>query len=256
MNFKLQATIQPVKNLSGELKHAVRVDEEACDKAMQEGYNVGVSVGHYNGLKEGYEQGKQEIFGYMGQLSTIFHSTVFPDGYELYMSVPSRSGVVISQMIYGATGLRKLTITDSPLAEIKSYFAFGSCRSIEELDLSNFVQGGGAVVLTDASYLAYGNLKLRAIYGELDFSVCVNLAAPFANCTALEEIRIKAGTLRASISFAQSNVLSDASIQSIIDGLADLTGQTAQEITFHPTVKEKLTPEQKATITAKNWILK
>ena len=49
--------------------------------------------------------------------------------------------------------------------------------------------------------------------------------------------------------------LSDETIQSIIDGLADLTEQTTQTITFYATVGAKLTDEQKATITAKNWTL-
>ena len=76
----------------------------------------------------------------------------------------------------------------------------------------------------------------------------------FANCYALENITFE-GVIGCAISFSSSSKLSDASVQSIIDHLADLTGQTAQTLTFHKTVGDKLTDTQKATITAKNWTL-
>ena len=60
-------------------------------------------------------------------------------------------------------------------------------------------------------------------------------------------------SIKASIAFAQSSLLSDESIQSIIDGLA--TVETAQTLTLHADVKAKLTDEQIAQITIKNWSL-
>jgi exopolyphosphatase/pppGpp-phosphohydrolase len=74
------------------------------------------------------------------------------------------------------------------------------------------------------------------------------------NCLALEHI-IFEGVIIVSIGFKQSSLLDNASIQSIINCLADLTGQTAQTLTLHADVGAKLTDEQKVTITAKNWIL-
>ena len=76
----------------------------------------------------------------------------------------------------------------------------------------------------------------------------------FANCSSLVDITFS-GTIGKTISFAQSSKLSTASIQSIIDALADLTGETAQTLTFHKDVGAKLTQAQKDTISAKNWTL-
>ena len=76
----------------------------------------------------------------------------------------------------------------------------------------------------------------------------------FNAATALENITFE-GTIGKNISFANSPLLTTASVQSIIDCLKDLTGQTAQTLTFHATVGGKLTDAQKATITAKNWTL-
>lgn len=76
----------------------------------------------------------------------------------------------------------------------------------------------------------------------------------FANAFSLENITVN-GTIGKSISFTDSKVLSNASVQSIIDHLKDLTGATAQTLTLHATVGGKLTEAQKAAITAKNWTL-
>ena len=66
-------------------------------------------------------------------------------------------------------------------------------------------------------------------------------------------IEFVAETIKVSISFINVNLLSAESIQSVIDGLATVT--TAQTLTLNATVKAKLTEEQLATITNKNWNL-
>lgn len=91
-------------------------------------------------------------------------------------------------------------------------------------------------------------IPLLYVEGVTDFNSC------FANCDVLENITM-AGAVNKSIGFAQSKLLTEQSVQSVIDVLADLTGQTAQTLTFHATVGEKLTQAQKATVTAKNWTL-
>lgn len=63
------------------------------------------------------------------------------------------------------------------------------------------------------------------------------------------------GTITKNMNLSRCDKLTDASVQSVIDNLADLTGQTTQTLTFHATVGGKLTDAQKAAITAKNWTL-
>jgi len=89
----------------------------------------------------------------------------------------------------------------------------------------------------------------------LDFSSATTMVNPFNYHQSLKEVRFVEMSIPLSISFRYSSQLSDESIQSIIDGLADLTGNTAQTLTLHATVGGKLTETQKATITAKNWEL-
>jgi hypothetical protein len=76
----------------------------------------------------------------------------------------------------------------------------------------------------------------------------------FLGLPRLEEICF-AGCIGNSLAIKDSPLLSDASVQSIIDCLKDLTGATAQTLTLHATVAGNMTAEQKAAITAKNWTL-
>ena len=69
----------------------------------------------------------------------------------------------------------------------------------------------------------------------------------------LQEVRFVAGTIKLATSFSSCQSFSAETIQSIVDGLVDLTGQTSQKVQFHSTVLAKLTEEQINTITAKNW---
>lgn len=146
---------------------------------------------------------------------------------------------------------------------------FKDCSTIKkvDLDISN---------VTNAQYCFIGCINLIEIYLSntnknksfisifnycietktieiLDFSSSTNNLNAFLYCYALENIKIVPKTIKKIISFEHSDKLTDESIQSIIDGLADLTGQTAQTITFHTTVKNKLTEEQIASATSKNW---
>lgn len=76
----------------------------------------------------------------------------------------------------------------------------------------------------------------------------------FTGCSKLENITIE-GSIDANFNISASSVLTNESVQSIIDHLKDLAGATTQTLTFHATVGGKLTAEQKAAITAKNWEL-
>ena len=107
-----------------------------------------------------------------------------------------------------------------------------------------------------ACYGMFGNCtNLKTIDTVFDGTNCWFGSSAFDNCYRLETVRFKHLTIKKAISFAKCYSLSDESVQSVIDGLFDLTGQTAQTLTFHADVGAKLTDEQKAAITDKNWTL-
>ena len=91
--------------------------------------------------------------------------------------------------------------------------------------------------------------------GEMEIPKVTEASNAFVGCTELKRISFVAGCINVNISFSNSSKLDDASIQSIIDGLADLTGKSAKTLTLHATVGAKLTQAQKDAISAKNWTL-
>jgi len=76
----------------------------------------------------------------------------------------------------------------------------------------------------------------------------------FNGCSSLRNITM-IGIINKGVSFANSSKLTNASVQSIIDALADLTGTTAQTLTLHSTVVDSMTEAQADTIYRKNWTL-
>lgn len=58
-----------------------------------------------------------------------------------------------------------------------------------------------------------------------------------------------------SFSLFNFRALNSESITDIINGVLDLTGKDPQTITFHSTIFNAITEEQKALATSKNWTL-
>lgn len=154
------------------------------------------------------------------------------------------NGTNFASMFFGCANLEYISLNNALKASNFSY-TFHNCISMTkaEVDVSN----AGRI---DAIFNICKSLKTIS---KLNPVKCTNFGSAFGNCFALENITFTPLSIQKNIAFTDSPLLSSESIQSIIDGLADLTGQTAQTITFHSTVKNKLTEEQIASVTSKNW---
>lgn len=208
---------------------------------------------------EGIQSGVN-TFKYAKTLKDIFKSAVF-DVEEIVIDCTNDLGNEIfslESIFQGVKGLKKVVIKANMTKKAGNsngftmYNAF-SQNELEVIDLS----GVTALNPYNIGYLLYNSQNVREVIGEFDMSNTQNDVSNYAflGASALEEIRIKKETLFYSISFTSCSRLSDASRQSIIDGLGDLTGQTARTITFHKDIEAKLTEEQKAQVTSKNWNL-
>jgi hypothetical protein len=205
--------------------------------------------------------GGEDLFQYATNASYLFNNAKFPNGYELLLNIPNFKESLDRVLRY-ATGVRKVTLkgnVNNVAASFQYAFQGNANTSIEIIDAIQWGEGG---LKPSYANSCFSSTKLHTILGEIDMSACVNTNNMFADAYALLEVRFKENTIGSIysenakvISFINSPVLSDASIQSIIDGLADLTGATAQTLTLHATVGGKLTEAQKATVTAKNWTL-
>lgn len=104
--------------------------------------------------------------------------------------------------------------------------------------------------VTDFSELFRGKTVLETVKG-LDLSSATNVSNMFLGCSNLKNVTFVENSIKTDFNLSSSSLLSDESTQSLTNGLA--TVETAQNLTIHSDVATKLTDEQKATISSKNW---
>ena len=227
-------------------------------------YAAGKAAGGGSGdYDQGYEDGKNsvaQIERYLGSGSFVGLGIFQNKEVELYFDLMSsfQSLFYCQNELYKNTTLEHLTINALKsivnMGQVLRCFNTTADKVLKRLTL-NFSTQKATSFYRSFDYCQ----ALETIDGEpLDFSSAKNadeISYMFNQCVALTNIRVVANSIKFNISFSHSSKLSTDTIQSIIDGLADLTDGTAQTLTLHATVGGKLTDEQKATITAKNWTL-
>ncbi len=212
-----------------------------------------ISGGGSGDYEQGYEDGKNSVVRIDKLAQTfgnLFYQTAYPQDTEIVLEYGEYFKGSIQTLCRYSKGIKSVKIIGKYGVTLSVSGAFANCSDLEVVDLSEC-----DTLMTNIQNVFNGSPKLKTIKGDLNFQSGATIVTPFANCVALEDVRFVSGCLEKNISFSSSSLLSDLSIQSIIDGLADLTGDTAQTLTLHSTVGGKLTDEQKATITAKNWTL-
>lgn len=152
------------------------------------------------------------------------------------------------------SGCDKLETLSAPYLRSKTptSFVFQNCTSLKSVSLPRYTRYGGQF------FYNCNNVETLEL-GSEEYPVVDIRGSAFAGNNKLKNVYIvgnigSEGTAYA-ISFAQSSLLTNESVQNIINALGDLTGKTSQTITFHANVKANMTEEQIATITGKNWTL-
>ena len=215
-------------------------------------YNEGFAAGYEKGKAEG---GDNQIY-YLTYFNNIFGGATFPENYEgVFRFEKIKSDC--SYLFNNASNLKSVKlISDNKISEAvnaTSMFSLGyaNTATLEIIDLTEFERKFSKI-----NIIVQYQRVLKTIIGAFDLSECTLTSNAFRECNALEDIEFVANTIPLSIEFKQSPLLSDNSIQSIIDGLITITDGVARTLTLHATVKAKLTDEQIATITTtKGWTL-
>lgn len=148
-----------------------------------------------------------------------------------------------------------LTILNKTMVDTSHFYNLtdfvNGCTALESIDLD--------ISIVRWCIRAFKNCTSLKSIKTLDFTNAADgaytecFSETFAGCSALEDVEIVPESIKFSISFGNSPLLTDASIQNIIDGLATVTSQ--RTLTLHTDVKSKLTDEQKSAIASKNWKL-
>lgn len=133
----------------------------------------------------------------------------------------------------------------SSLTKIGMY-TFGGCRSLTEINLPSSL-----IKLGMYSFSGCNSLKKINIPSSLgDTGV-----DPFERCTSLTDVTLDDGFNADNLNLSASTKYSRETIVSWLNALADRTGQTAYKLTIGATNLKKLTEEDIAIATAKNWTL-
>lgn len=125
--------------------------------------------------------------------------------------------------------------------------SFADSTNLKSIDFVNSTSK-----VTNFSELFNGKTLLETAKG-LDLSSATNVSNMFLGCSNLKNVTFVENSIKISFNLGDSPLLTDESIQSLINGLATVTSQ--QTLTLHADVKSKLTEEQKSAITSKNWQL-
>lgn len=133
--------------------------------------------------------------------------------------------------------------------------AFRIDTSVEYFNLKN-ISFSPKLIGTSFQYMFYNQQYLENINGEIDFtkiSATTGTNLMFYACNNLKEVRFTKESLKYDLQMAQSKSLSLESLQSIIDGLENVT--TTRTLSLNAIAYNKLTEEQKQSATDKGWTI-
>ena len=169
------------------------------------------------------------------------------------------------QMFYNCSSLQTLDVSDWNTSKVTSMERmFNKCTSLQSLDVS----GWDTSKVTNMSYIFYdcGSLQSLDVSGW-DTSKVTNILSMLSYCNKLTTL-IGGRTIEEVISNNISALnglkkyitlsttrLDRASLRALINGIADLNGSTSQTLNLGYTLKAKLTEEDIAIATAKNWTI-
>lgn len=196
---------------------------------------------------------------------------------ENFPTLDLTSATNISYLFQGCSKMKTVKVINVPDRNFSAnyyssgtVYVFNNCTSLERIERTanplcrgncdNFASGCTSLIefdqdtskVTSFYHMFDGDTSLETIK-TIDGTASQGFSSTFLNCSALKNIEITQGTIKLNICFGDSPLLTDVSIQNIIDGLATVTSQ--QTLTLHTDVESKLTDEQKSAIASKNWEL-
>ena len=150
----------------------------------------------------------------------------------------------------------------SNVKDMSSMFSY--CNSLTQVDVSGF---DTSKVTTINNMFYYCNSLQTLDLSNFDTSKVTNIGLMFTGCKNLTTLiggrtidEVLSNNISALNGLTKTidltgTILDRASLRALINGLADLTGSTSQTVTLGSTLIAKLTEEDIAVATAKNWTI-
>ena len=244
---KLKAIADAIRGKTGKTEE-MTLEQMATEIAGIEadGYDKGFDDGkqsEYDKFWDTYQDygNKTSYSVYLGAFAgQVWTDELFRPKYPLV--------VTSAEHMFRQTGITDLTkegvVLDFSQCKAFNYtFAYSQLKKLPSIDLS-------CAANTLSTFDSFKGDTLHLRFSE---NTVINNAM-FNSIIYLVNLTIE-GVIAMSINLSSGSLLSNESVQSIIDHLKDLTGQTAQKVQFHSNVVKNLTDEQMLAITAKNWTL-
>ena len=214
----------------------------------------------YGNLKKDVEflggVGTYDPFPY-NSVGGIYITEIDEDGYPVKILVKNFGKTVgVFPIIYQNNSIAKSRIKQ---------FIFENCADINYMAIINAVSGyfEGMTNITKIElpenllrldpYMFYRCVSLKQI--KIPASLSTIEGTAFNNCSSLENVIIENGFNCNGLKLSSSTLYSVETIVSWLEALADRTGETAYTLTIGTTNLNKLTAEQRAIATNKNWNL-
>ena len=206
------------------------------------------------------------------------------------LDIPNYVTSIGGYAFYNCTGLTSVTIPDSVTSIGSS--AFNSCKGLTDISIGNSVTSiannmflncirlNNVTIPNSVTYIGsqafFQCTSITSVtipnsvtsIGDGAFNSCTSLTNAtipnsitsikgnmFPNCTSLTYVTIKQGFNANNLNLSASTLYSVETIVSWLEALADRTGLSTYTLTIGTTNLAKLTEEQIAIATAKNWTL-
>jgi hypothetical protein len=163
---------------------------------------------------------------------------------EIYFESGSTIQSLPSDVFNGCTALKKIELP--PSLRYIGNAIFRSCTSLETITIPDGIANLGNWTFSGCSSLRTVTLPASITY--------MNNSNSFANCTAVTDIRLGADWNYAAV-FSFTKQLTHDSMVAMIASLKDLTGTTGKTLTLGAANLARLSAEEIAVATAKNWTL-
>ncbi|MEE1154168.1 MAG: leucine-rich repeat domain-containing protein [Acutalibacteraceae bacterium] len=186
---------------------------------------------------------------------TIPYGTTAIGGY-VFTSYKSLTDVIIPESVksigdwaFNETGLKEIVLPSSITTMGVSVFRY--CFSLTKA----FFNSDNIKFTGSGSYMFYYCSELREVYNVPNFSGTYPFGFFVTGCPNLENVTVVKNFNTSGLNLSESTKLSAETLVAILENLADRTGLSEYYITFGADNLAKLTAEQIAVATSKNWIL-
>lgn len=184
------------------------------------------------------------------ELSSVFSGCTALEEFEVPSGVTTLNGSTFK----GCTSLGTITLPEGLTSMGSSVFE--GCTAITEIELPSTVTSIGSSMFRGCTSLETVIFKSVPSCSYYTYTSSSN---PFYECTALEDVVLPSGwnvnLLLSNGSSYFTNVLTHDSMVRMLENLYDYSGGTAHTLTLGATNLARLSAEEQAIATAKNWTL-